>query len=86
MASPGRRRHHAAVLEHDRAVAEVGDLVRGVADEDDRAALVLELRIRSMHLRWNGSSPTASTSSTSRRSGSTWTATANASRTYMPDE
>ena len=42
--------------------------------------------MRSRHLRWNGSSPTASTSSTSRMSGSTCTATAKASRTYMPDE
>ena len=41
---------------------------------------------RSMHLRWKRSSPTASTSSTTRTSGSTFTATAKPSRTYMPDE
>ena len=35
---------------------------------------------------WNASSPTARTSSISRTSGSTWTATAKPSRTYMPDE
>src|SRR5579864_6253129 len=37
--------------------------------------------------RWaKASSPTASTSSTSNTSGSVWMATANPSRTYMPDE
>ena len=41
---------------------------------------------RSMHLRWKRSSPTASTSSTTRMSGSMFTATAKPSRTYMPDE
>ena len=35
---------------------------------------------------WNASSPTASTSSMSRMSGSTVTAIANPSRMYMPDE
>ena len=43
-------------------------------------------RMRCMHFAWKGSSPTASTSSTSRMSGSTCTAMANASRTYMPEE
>ena len=42
--------------------------------------------IRSMHLRWKRSSPTASTSSTTSTSGSTFTATAKPRRTYMPDE
>ena len=42
--------------------------------------------MRSMHLRWNASSPTESTSSTSRISGSTFTATAKPSRAAMPDE
>ena len=41
---------------------------------------------RSMHLRWKRSSPTASTSSITRTSGSMFTATAKPSRTYMPDE
>ena len=40
----------------------------------------------SRHLRWKAASPTASTSSTSSTSGSTLTATAKPSRTYMPDE
>ena len=40
----------------------------------------------SLHLRWKASSPTASTSSTSRTSGSTLMATEKPSRTYMPDE
>ncbi len=35
---------------------------------------------------WNWRSPTESTSSTIRTSGSRCAATANASRTYMPDE
>ncbi|HEY3788896.1 MAG TPA: ATP-binding cassette domain-containing protein [Urbifossiella sp.] len=38
------------------------------------------------HFSWNCASPTASTSSTMRISGSRWAATANASRTYMPEE
>ena len=42
--------------------------------------------IRPMHLRWKRSSPTARTSSTTRTSGSMFTATAKPSRTYMPDE
>ena len=41
---------------------------------------------RCTHLRWNASSPTASTSSTSRMSGSTLMATAKPRRTYMPEE
>ena len=45
-----------------------------------------KLRTRSRHLAWNASSPTASTSSISRMSGSTCTATANPSRTSIPDE
>ena len=36
------------------------------------------------HFFWKLASPTASTSSTIRISGSRWAATANASRTYMP--
>ena len=35
--------HDAAVLQHHGAVAELGDLVQGVGDQHDRAALVLEL-------------------------------------------
>ncbi len=42
--------------------------------------------IRSMHLRWKASSPTDSTSSTSRMSGSTLIATAKPRRANMPDE
>ena len=41
---------------------------------------------RSMHLRWKRSSPTARTSSITSTSGSTFTATAKPSRTYMPEE
>src|SRR6185312_11352781 len=40
----------------------------------------------SMHFSWKAASPTASTSSTSRISGSTLMATENPRRTYMPDE
>ena len=40
----------------------------------------------SRHFRLNPSSPTARTSSIRRTSGSTWTATANPNRMYMPDE
>ena len=43
-------------------------------------------RTRARHFFWNASSPTASTSSTSRMSGSRLTATENPSRTNMPDE
>ena len=39
-----------------------------------------------MHLRWNASSPTANTSSSSRMSASTCTAIANPSRMCIPDE
>ena len=42
--------------------------------------------ILSRHFFANASSPTASTSSTSRMSGSTCTATAKPSRTYIPEE
>ena len=42
--------------------------------------------ILSRHLRVKASSPTASTSSMSRTSGSTWMATAKPSRAYMPEE
>ena len=42
--------------------------------------------ILSRHLRWKATSPTASTSSTSRISGSRCAATLNASRRYMPEE
>ena len=40
-----RRRvdHHLAVVEHDRAVADAAHEVGGVGDEEDRAALLLEL-------------------------------------------
>ncbi len=41
---------------------------------------------RSRQRFWKAWSPTASTSSTSRISGSTWMATENPSRTYMPEE
>ena len=40
----------------------------------------------SMLRRWNSSSPTASTSSTMRMSGSTLIATEKPKRTYMPEE
>ena len=40
----------------------------------------------SKHFCWKAASPTASTSSMSRMSASTWIATENASRTYMPEE
>ena len=56
----------------------------------DTITIVLPLSLRSAnfseHLRWNCSSPTASTSSTRRMSGSTLIATENPRRTYMPDE
>jgi hypothetical protein len=42
--------------------------------------------IRSRHLRWKFSSPTASTSSTSSTWGSKATATAKPRRAYMPEE
>ena len=42
--------------------------------------------IFSRQRRWKSASPTASTSSTSRMSGSTCTATAKPRRTYMPEE
>ena len=42
--------------------------------------------MRSQHFIWKPSSPTASTSSTMRISGSTLMATAKASRAYMPLE
>ena len=56
----------------------------------DTNTTVLPLRtsasIRSSDLRWNDASPTDSTSSTSRMSGSMCAATAKPSRAYMPDE
>ena len=75
-----------AVVEHDRPVTDLAHEVGGVGDEENRAALALEARDPLEALARNASSPTASTSSTSRISGSTFTATANPSRTYMPDE
>ena len=42
--------------------------------------------IHAMHFFWNDSSPTASTSSVIRISGRSAVATANPSRTTMPDE
>ena len=41
--------------------------------------------MRFMHLRLNGRSPTASTSSAMKMSESTWMATAKPSRAYMPE-
>ena len=56
----------------------------------DTNRIVAFLRCRpfenSMHLRWKVRSPTASTSSRNRISGSRCAATANANRTYMPLE
>jgi hypothetical protein len=43
-------------------------------------------RMRSKHRSWKPVSPTASTSSTRRMSGSTWMATAKPSRMNIPDE
>ena len=43
-------------------------------------------RMRSKHLSWKATSPTASTSSSSSTCGATWTATEKPSRMYMPDE
>ena len=57
-----------------------------VRDEDDRAPRGLRSSIRPRQRRWNSASPTASTSSTSRISGSRCAATAKASRTDMPLE
>src|SRR5437870_13714458 len=56
---------------------------------DTRTSVVPRRRIasiRSVHLRWNSMSPTESTSSTRRMSGSTSVATANPSRATMPVE
>ena len=45
-----------------------------------------KLSTQSMHLRWNGSSPTATASSSSRIADSTWAQMAEASRLRMPME
>ena len=85
---PGRPdRLQEAVLEPRDLVAEVAHGASRVGDDDDGAAGPRGSSANfSLHLRWNASSPTASTSSTSRMSGSTLIATEKPSRTYMPDE
>ena len=75
-----------AALEQDAALAERLDDREVVGDEDDRPPLAATSLIFASDLRWKAASPTASTSSTSRISGSRWAATAKASRTDMPLE
>ncbi len=65
-------------------------MLRTVEREWETMTIVLPRARRSAnfsaHFRWNCSSPTASTSSTRRTSGSTLMATENPRRTYIPDE
>ena len=72
--------------EPERPIAELLHLVHGVGAEEDGLAALAELVMRSTHLVWKCWSPTASASSMTSTSGSTLTASANASRTYMPEE
>ena len=57
-----------------------------VGDDEHGLAGLPELLHPLQALALEGGSPTARTSSISRMSGSTSTATANPSRTYMPEE
>ncbi len=74
------------MFEDDRPVAHVGHLVEAVGDEDDRAALVLELSDAVHALALEGLVADGQHLVDQQDSGSTCTATAKASRTYMPDE
>ena len=73
-------------LEQDGAVAQALDRGRVVRDEKTGDAAVPELLDPLQALDLNSASPTASTSSTSRMSASRCAATANPSRTAIPDE
>ena len=66
---------HFTVLEKDAAARDRPDRGHVMADEENRSADCATLSIRPRHLRWNSASPTASTSSMIRISGSRWAAT-----------
>ena len=74
------------MVEHDRAVADAPHQVGGVGDEQDRAALLLELLDPFDALALEGFVTDREHLVDKRMSGSTFTATAKPSRTYMPDE
>ena len=74
------------LVEPHRLVAEPLDAAEIVRDQDDRLPARLELLDLAHAACWKASSPTASTSSIRRMSGSTVTAIANPRRMYMPDE
>ena len=65
---------------HSASIAAMLWLTNRMVRESRRATSPIFPR----HFFWNSASPTASTSSTTRISGSRWAATAKASRTYMP--
>ena len=74
-----------AVVDPEPARAQAADRRHVVADEQHRPALPARRRASCPGTSsGTAASPTASTSSTIRISGSRWAATANASRTYMP--
>ena len=78
--------HDASAVEHHRPGADVGDLLGRVAHEDDRATLLLELPDLVHALALEGLVADGEDLVDEQEVGIEWTATANASRTYMPDE
>ena len=76
-----------AVVEPAGAIAQASHQGGVVAHEHDRGAVLAATDACDPCIeRWNSSSPTAMTSSTSKISRLTLTATAKPSRTYMPLE
>ena len=67
--------------EHSRVIADMLWLTNRTVRPPRPTSCILP-----RHFCWNAASPTANTSSTMRISGSRCAATANASRTYIPDE
>ncbi len=78
--------HDAAIAEQQGSITEPFDRRHVVTYKQNSPALPDTSVILPRHFFWNCQSPTASTSSTSRISGSRWAATAKARRTYIPLE
>ena len=77
---------NATCAQEQGAAAQVAHRLQVVADEQDRPPAARDLAHLPEALPLEAASPTASTSSTSRISGSRCAATAKASRRYMPLE
>ena len=80
------RRRRGVRRRSDRAVAELRDGLQLWETNSTVRPVLPSSSMRPRQRRWNSASPTASTSSTNRISGSRCAATANARRTYMPLE